>query len=84
MCFSDILITGTSGFSHIATILCKTPIVLGMPFWNSYEYIPNAITLDVSRKNMQVRSVGVESANIFHGASYDETKFDFLWHERYV
>lgn len=38
--------------------------------------LPNAITLDVSRKNMQVESVGVKRANIIHGATYNETKFD--------
>ena len=43
MCFSDVLITGASGFSHMASILCKTPVVLGIPFWLSYDYVPNAL-----------------------------------------
>jgi hypothetical protein len=84
MCFSDILITGTSGFSHMASILCKTPIILAMPFWLSYDNIPNAMTLDVSRKSMEVRSVAVARASIIHSASFNETKFDTLWHERCV
>lgn len=84
MCFSDILITGTSGFSHMASVLCKTPIILGMPFWLSYDNIPNAMTLDVSRKSMEVRSVAVARASIIHEASFNETKFDTLWHERCV
>lgn len=43
MCFSDVMITGASGFSHMASILCKTPVVLGIPFWLSYDYVPNAL-----------------------------------------
>ena len=49
MCFSDVLITGTSGFSHMASILCKTPIVLGIPFWLSYDYVPNALVSTVTK-----------------------------------
>jgi hypothetical protein len=82
MCFSDILITGTSGFSYMAGILCKTPIILGIPFWHTYDYVQNAITLDVSRKAMEVKSVAVKRASIIHGASFNETKFDTLWHKR--
>ena len=43
MCFSDVLITGASGFSHMVSILCKNPIVLGIPFWLSYDYVPNSL-----------------------------------------
>ena len=50
MCFSDVLITGASGFSHMASILCKTPIVLGIPFWLSYDYVPNALVSAIARR----------------------------------
>ena len=84
MCFSNVIITGTSGFSHLASIMCKTHVVLGFPFWHSYDYIPNAITLDVGRGDLSpVPSIGVSSARLINSASFNETRFELLWRERF-
>ena len=45
LCFSDVLITGKSGFSFMAAMLCKQPVILAMPFWIPYRVVPNARTL---------------------------------------
>lgn len=83
MCFSDVLITGTSGFSHLASILCKTPVILGVPFWHSYDYIPNAIKLDVGKETIPVPAVGLPNASLTYRASFNKIKFEMLWQERF-
>ena len=83
MCFSDVIITGTSGFSHLTSILCNTPVILAVPFWHSYDYIPNAITLDVEREATPVPAVGLPIANLIYRASFNETLFESLWYERF-
>lgn len=83
MCFSDVLITGASGYSYLVSILCKTPIILGVPFWRSYNPIPNAIKLDVERGlPLDVPSVGVRGARLIRSASFNESMFQFLWQEK--
>jgi len=82
MCFSDIFITGTSGFGHFTSILCKTPVILAVPFWRSYDYIPNAMTLDVVRGATSLPVLGVKSARLINITSFNETAFDKLWQKR--
>lgn len=83
MCHSDILITGTSGFSHLASILCSTPVILRMPMWHSYEYIPNAITLEVERKFYLLPNIGSVNASLIAGAKFNDTRFELLWQEKH-
>ena len=61
MCQSDILITGTSGFSHLAALLCDKPLVLAIPFWLTYDCIPKAIYL--LKANTSVYSLGNNLGN---------------------
>lgn len=82
MCFSDIFITGTSGFGHFASILCKTPVILAIPFWRSYDYIPNAMTLDVVRGAKSLPVFGIKSAMLIESTSFNETTFGVLWQDR--
>ena len=42
LCFSDVLITGKSGFSFMVAVLCKRPVILAIPFWIPYRVVPNA------------------------------------------
>jgi len=41
-CYSDVLMTTLSGFSHLAAMLCSAShkMVIGFPFWCSYESSP--------------------------------------------
>ena len=56
LCFSDVLITGKSGFSFMAAMLCKKPVILAMPFWIPYKVVPNARTLSThGSKSYMVR-----------------------------
>merc|ERR1712032_304065 len=45
MCHSDVLIAGKSGFSHLAATLCRKPVVLAIPFWHTFDCLPNALVL---------------------------------------
>lgn len=45
LCFSDIVIGSRSGFSALAAYLCKAPLFLAMPFWHSYEFVPNIVVM---------------------------------------
>lgn len=82
MCFSDILVTGASGFSYLASILCSSPLILAVPFWHSYSYLPNAMMLSVERTKTQIPWLLLESANLITSASFNETEFDSLWQEK--
>mmetsp|Transcript_19183 Transcript_19183/g.29225 ORF Transcript_19183/g.29225 Transcript_19183/m.29225 type:complete len:324 (-) Transcript_19183:1029-2000(-) len=83
MCFSDVIITAPSGFSHLASVLCNTPVILGVPFRLSYDYIPNAITLDVEREVITVPALAFPNASLTYRASFNETQFEMLWRERF-
>ena len=45
LCTADVSILSKSGFSHLAAVLCPRPVFLAMPFWHSFQNIPNAIVL---------------------------------------
>jgi len=85
MCFSDILITGTSGLSHLVSQLCATPIILATPFWYSYEYIPNAIPLEVLKRvpyQWNQKDSTTTTAMLISEMRFDESRFDALWQAR--
>jgi hypothetical protein len=44
LCSADLLVTSSSGYSHLAALLCKKPRVLAVPFWQSYVSLPNFLT----------------------------------------
>ena len=80
MCASDILITGTSGFSHLASIFCRTPVVLAMPFWHSYDYIPNAMNLQIGKGNYTLPNMANKTPFTFtNSARFNDSQFDLLW-----
>ena len=80
MCASDILITGTSGFSHLASILCRTPIILAMPFWHSYDYIPNAMNLQIGKGKYTLPNTANKTPFTFtNSARFNDSQFDLLW-----
>ncbi len=84
MCASDILITGTSGFSHLASILCRTPIVLAMPFWHSYDYIPNAMKLQIGKGNYTLPNMANKAPFTFtNSARFNDSHFGLLWRTLY-
>ena len=83
MCHSDILITGTSGFVHLVSILCSTPVILAMPMWHSYDYIPNDITLEVERKDYLLPKLDNITARLIASAKFNDTQFELLWEEKY-
>jgi hypothetical protein len=64
-CNSEILITGKSGYSHLMSILCDSPLILAFPMWHSYSNLPNA---------MMVSTFGRDKTWI-DGASFNETAF---------
>lgn len=82
MCHSDILITGGSDFSYLAAYLCSTPLVLAMPTFLPYDFIPNALLLDVGWGDYQVSSPVDDTLTLVDHAEFDETKFDELWQDR--
>mmetsp|Transcript_15038 Transcript_15038/g.32822 ORF Transcript_15038/g.32822 Transcript_15038/m.32822 type:complete len:435 (-) Transcript_15038:140-1444(-) len=83
MCHSNILITGGSSYSYLASFLCNTPVVLAMPGGPaSYAIIPNAITLDVGRSEYKMAPPVDDIAALIDYAGFDETKFEMLWQER--
>ena len=45
MCNAAVLITSKSGMSHMVAVLCGRPVVLAIPFWHSYDCVPNALRL---------------------------------------
>lgn len=81
MCFSDILVTGTSGFSYTVSILCKTPVILAVPFWHSYEYVPNAILLDVTMENYTLPNINNLTTRLISNMQFNEERFEELWQE---
>lgn len=84
MCFSDVLVTGPSGFSYLVSYLCSAPIVLGVPFWHSYVYIPNSLLLKINRSSIPVQThEGLKSVNLIFSASFNESQFDLLWHGKF-
>lgn len=83
MCLSDVLITGASGFSHLVSILCQTPVVLAIPFWHSYNYIPNALMLDTERQTFLLPNIEQNfAAKITCDAKFNESQFEELWQQR--
>lgn len=84
MCLSDILVTGPSGFSFLVSYLCSAPIVLAVPFWQSYGYIPNALSLEINRSSIPLPGLGVKSADLIFTASFNESRFDLLWHKKKI
>lgn len=43
MCFSDVLVTGLSGFSHMVAVLCRKPVVLAIQSWEKFDCVPNHV-----------------------------------------
>lgn len=66
LCSSDIVITSTSGFSHLSAILCEKPGILAVPFWHSYEGIPNLITELTAHRNSDNSIIKLELPATFH------------------
>jgi hypothetical protein len=81
MCFSDILITGTSGFSYLASILCKTPVIMAVPFWHSYHFVPNAVLLDVTKENYTLPYIKNLTIGLISSMQFNESHFEELWQE---
>lgn len=80
MCNSNILVTGKSGFSHMAAVLCPKPIVLAIPFWHSYKNVPNAISLyPIASVSFNVSGA---SSSLVTRYVIDSGKFDALWESR--
>lgn len=49
MCDADILVTGLSGFSYLAALLCQPKLTLGMPFWHRFDNIQGSVILEVAK-----------------------------------
>jgi len=90
ICYSsNIFIAGVSSFSHLVGVLCPKPIILAMQDLldntakYSYDYIPNAIMLDVTRGNYSLPHLGLDSGDVelINGATVNETQFELLWNE---
>ena len=60
LCFADFVIGSRSGFTALAAHLCEAPLFITMPFWVSYNQVPNVIVLSENHT-----SVGKFSR--FHG-----------------
>lgn len=74
-CSSDILITAKSGYSHLISLLCGSPIILAFPFWHSYADIPNAMMVEPVGRGPQTEGGG---PTFIDGATIDEAKFQGL------
>lgn len=40
---SDILVTAKSGYSHLAAVMSEGVMVVALPFWSSYDYLPDVV-----------------------------------------
>lgn len=80
MCSSNILVTGKSGFSYMAAILCPKPIVLAVPFWHSYKNVPNVISL--SPNGSAPFNVKGATGTLATKYTIDGVKFGDLWKTR--
>lgn len=83
-CYSHILITGASGFSNLLGYLCTSPIILAMPMFLPFDYMQNAIDLDVQRTTMSLPNMFQDidpyfTADIITHAQFNESEFDQLW-----
>jgi len=78
MCFSDVVITGASGFSYTVSNLCSKPLFLATPFWLSYEHVPNAIILDTNRTPCTLPDMNL-TGNLITEMRFDEARFESLW-----
>lgn len=83
MCFSDILITGASGFSYLSSTLCAKPLVLAVPFWHPYAFIPNAMEVEVTRTNFTLPNIASNfTVPLIARIDINDTQFDNLWQTR--
>jgi hypothetical protein len=89
ICYSsNIFIAGASAFSHLVGVLCPKPIILAMQDLNaafvkySYNYIPNAMMMDVTWREYSLPNVGLDGGvELINGATFNETQFERLWGE---
>eukprot|EP00984_Skeletonema_dohrnii_P035421 scaffold35144_cov183-Skeletonema_dohrnii-CCMP3373.AAC.1 len=91
ICYSsNIFIAGNSAFSHLVGVLCPKPIILAMQnlkdggiFMYSYDYIPNAIMLYVTRGNYSLQHPGLDGGDVelINSATFNETQFELRWNK---
>lgn len=82
MCNADILVTSTSGFSHLSAVLCKKPVVLAIPFWHSFDCVPNALVCNVSRSVIKARLPmnrgSMKAVRLIDNITFDDHDFQRL------
>lgn len=76
MCTADILVAGKSGFSHLAALLCKKPMVVFFPSWLPYSFSPQAVPVKT-----QSRRLPRSSITFVDGGNVDQTLFESAWNQ---
>ena len=71
-CSSDLFITSKSGYSHLISLMCGSPIILAFPSWLSYANIPNAMMVDEVGRGPKIAGQG---PTYIDGAALNEETF---------
>ena len=77
-CSSDIFVTGKSGFSHLAAMLCPSiPLVLAVPFWIKYSNeTPHILPLTLNNTATYYNRHARLSFELESAYSIDEAAFE--------